>query len=335
MAAISPERVVTLANYTNTSAFDTVATSPVATIWPREGGSAAEAQSIADALNRAPHLTAYARGGSPGIPERLHYSASERVAPVVAIADEGWSIRVDGSTPLDAGAFCCGAHGYDNALPSMRPIFLARGPAFRRGIAPPGPFDNVHVQPLLAHILRLDPALLPPVNGSLAEVWALLQDSVPTPPPLAPPTPPTPAPTMPAPTGGGAGGASGADGDDGGGVSGWLVLSVFLTAYGVCMTGYAQRLRAQRGGTGAAAGGPAHACEAAANRCPTALCGGAGATRSMRVASDDSAHAQLSATRGSGGVHRAAPQFVEEDAEICVTQAAVVTRTVQGSVTLL
>ena len=145
---------------------------------------------------------------------------------------------------------------------------------------------------------------------------------------------------MPAPTGGGAGGASGADG--GGGVSGWLVLSVFLAAYGVCMTGYAQRLRAQRGGTGAAAGGPAHACEAAANRCATALCStghggrqGPGATRSMRVASDDSAQAQLSATRGSGGVHRAARQFVEEDAEMCVTQAAVVTRTVQGSVTLL
>ena len=68
----------------------------VATIWPQEGVSAAEAQSIADALNRAPHLIAYARGGRPGIPERLHYSASERVAPVVAIADEGWSITQRG-----------------------------------------------------------------------------------------------------------------------------------------------------------------------------------------------------------------------------------------------
>jgi alkaline phosphatase/predicted AlkP superfamily pyrophosphatase or phosphodiesterase len=169
MAATSEARVVTLGDWVDPARFTTADSNPVASIWPAD---AADAPAIAAALRVAPHLSVFERHE---IPERWHYRNNRRAAPVLAVADEGWSIRRTNAT--SARAFCCGTHGYDNALPSMRPIFLARGPAFRRGIAPPGPFDNVHVQPLLAHVVGLVPELMPPVNGSLGAVRALLLDS--------------------------------------------------------------------------------------------------------------------------------------------------------------
>jgi hypothetical protein len=83
----------------------------VAGIWPNEAGPAAAAQ-LAEALRAAAgaaggHLTVYERHE---IPARLHFTDSERVAPVVAIAEEGWSIRVDGGT--NVSRFSGGAHGY-------------------------------------------------------------------------------------------------------------------------------------------------------------------------------------------------------------------------------
>jgi len=47
-----------------------------------------------------------------------------------------------------------GKHGFDNHLPDMRASFLAWGPAFKTGLIIEG-FENVHVYPLIAHILGL------------------------------------------------------------------------------------------------------------------------------------------------------------------------------------
>lgn len=47
-----------------------------------------------------------------------------------------------------------GKHGFDNHFPDMRASFLAWGPAFKAGTTIDG-FDNVHVYPLIAHILGL------------------------------------------------------------------------------------------------------------------------------------------------------------------------------------
>jgi predicted AlkP superfamily pyrophosphatase or phosphodiesterase len=50
-----------------------------------------------------------------------------------------------------------GSHGYDNALPSMRAVFIARGPSFKQGQTIEG-FDNVDVYPLLARLLGVPAA---------------------------------------------------------------------------------------------------------------------------------------------------------------------------------
>ncbi|MGI8561225.1 MAG: alkaline phosphatase family protein, partial [Luteimonas sp.] len=57
-----------------------------------------------------------------------------------------------------------GSHGYDPQSPSMRALFVAHGPSFRRGVRI-APFDNVDVYPLLAHLVGVPPA---PNDGDAA-----------------------------------------------------------------------------------------------------------------------------------------------------------------------
>jgi predicted AlkP superfamily pyrophosphatase or phosphodiesterase len=45
-----------------------------------------------------------------------------------------------------------GSHGYPGDVPEMAALFVAHGPAFRRGVVIPD-FDNVNVYPLLAALL--------------------------------------------------------------------------------------------------------------------------------------------------------------------------------------
>jgi hypothetical protein len=55
----------------------------------------------------------------------------------------------------------------------MRAIFLARGPSFRGGAVVPG-FENVHLYPLLAALLGVEPA---PVDGRLDSLPQLLAEA--------------------------------------------------------------------------------------------------------------------------------------------------------------
>ena len=64
-----------------------------------------------------------------------------------------------------------GSHGYDNTLPSMRAVFVAAGPSFRRGATLPA-FDNVDVYPLLATLLGLAPARNDGTAATFAPVLA-------------------------------------------------------------------------------------------------------------------------------------------------------------------
>ena len=48
-----------------------------------------------------------------------------------------------------------GKHGFDNHMTEMRASFMAWGPAFKNGINIDG-FENVHIYPLVAHLLGLN-----------------------------------------------------------------------------------------------------------------------------------------------------------------------------------
>ena len=69
------------------------------------------------------------------------------------------------------GDIARGEHGYDNALPSMRALFIASGPAFRRGVQA-AEFNNVDVYSLLAHLLGIPAA---PNDGDVRTMRQLLK----------------------------------------------------------------------------------------------------------------------------------------------------------------
>lgn len=48
-----------------------------------------------------------------------------------------------------------GKHGFDNHMVDMRASFMAWGPAFKKGMTIDG-FENIHIYPIIAHILGLD-----------------------------------------------------------------------------------------------------------------------------------------------------------------------------------
>lgn len=49
-----------------------------------------------------------------------------------------------------------GEHGFDNEDMDMKAFFRAAGPAFRKGLKV-GPFETVHIYPLMCHILGIRP----------------------------------------------------------------------------------------------------------------------------------------------------------------------------------
>lgn len=110
-------------------------------------------------LKGIPHLNTYLK---EDIPEEFHYKNNRRVMPIFIVADNHWMISQN-STELKGHG---GNHGYSNKLSDMHPIFLAHGPAFKENYVAE-PFDNVHVYPLMCHLLGINPA---PNNGSLKAV---------------------------------------------------------------------------------------------------------------------------------------------------------------------
>jgi predicted AlkP superfamily pyrophosphatase or phosphodiesterase len=152
IAQTSPDRLVYLDDYVSMDSIQVIDWTPVAMIQPRAG-------KLAYALRRLrgahPSLKVYAKAD---VPARLHFS-SGRVTPIVAIADEGWTITTRRRASDDAakGVFSYGAHGYDNALPSMGGTLIAAGPHVRPGTVSPA-LGNVHVYPLLAALLGVTPA---------------------------------------------------------------------------------------------------------------------------------------------------------------------------------
>jgi predicted AlkP superfamily pyrophosphatase or phosphodiesterase len=167
MADTSPDRVITIDDYLDLSSIRVSDWSPVAALWPAEG----EHDAVLRVLQGAGRpWTVYRR---EEIPERFHFRAHRRIAPIIAIADDGWAIaqraRLESRPERYAGA----THGYDHELPSMRALFVATGPAVRPGVDVP-PFENVHLYELFCAMLGIEPA---ENDGELAEVAGILRQS--------------------------------------------------------------------------------------------------------------------------------------------------------------
>lgn len=165
MAATSPDRVIFVDDYVDLDRANVVDWSPVLALRPPEE----DLDEVYEALAGAhPHLRVFRKRE---LPERLHYRSHRRIAPIIGIADEGWSISNRRYYARNRDRFKGGTHGYDNALPSMAGVLVAAGPAFERGIVTP-PIHSVHLYSLMCHVLGLQPA---PNEGSLDSVRLLLR----------------------------------------------------------------------------------------------------------------------------------------------------------------
>jgi predicted AlkP superfamily pyrophosphatase or phosphodiesterase len=149
MAATSRDRVIALSDYLDPAAVNVIDLNPNLAIAP----AAMRADEIYRRLAGAhPHLRVYRKAETP---EAWRFRTNVRVPAVVGVADEGWSIL---RQPLRPEArFGLGQHGYDPEVRAMHALFVASGPAFRRG-AVVAPFESVDVYDVLARVLGVTPA---------------------------------------------------------------------------------------------------------------------------------------------------------------------------------
>ncbi|XP_074519941.1 bis(5'-adenosyl)-triphosphatase enpp4-like [Halichoeres trimaculatus] len=158
MTQCSDERLIKLDECLRPDSYTAVYFAPVTAIIPHE-----DPKSIVEQLNKChPHLKAFLK---KDVPERLHYRNNKRIQPVIAVADEGWSIVKTGNKSKYMGD-----HGYDNALPSMHPFLAATGPSFRQGFQISN-MNSLDVYPLMCHLLSMPPL---PNNGTLIRARYLL-----------------------------------------------------------------------------------------------------------------------------------------------------------------
>ena len=90
------------------------------------------------------------------LPARWQFGSHRRVPAIICQMHEGWDANRREVLAHRAPGVR-GSHGYDNTLPSMRAVFIARGPAFARGKVI-DPIDNVDVYPLMTRLLGLPAA---------------------------------------------------------------------------------------------------------------------------------------------------------------------------------
>ncbi len=105
------------------------------------------------------------------VPARLGYGSHPRVPQLLCLADVGWRITSRDGMAKHKESPHLGEHGYDNADPLMRALFIASGPSFEQGLRVPE-FPNVDVYPLMTHLLGI-PAV--PGDGDYDAVKQMLK----------------------------------------------------------------------------------------------------------------------------------------------------------------
>ena len=156
MASVPREHTVLLDRLFPVDAVRVVALGPVAELDPRSATAADQAAFAGiEARLIAPqqHMQCWDK---THIPARLHYGSNPRVPQLVCMAEVGWRIETQEQIARRGKPASIGDHGYDNAAPSMRALFIAEGPSFRSGLVVPE-FPNVDVYPLMLHLLGLPP----------------------------------------------------------------------------------------------------------------------------------------------------------------------------------
>ena len=149
MTRLSADRVVFLDDYIDLETVDVTEWTGMLSLTPRDGDVEAVYRRL---KGRHPKLAIYKR---QDVPAHLHYRDHPRIPAIVGVLAEGWAVTSHqriAEKKLDAAS-----HGYDPSNRSMQGLFVAAGPALRRGVVV-APFENIHLYDLLCAILKLTPA---------------------------------------------------------------------------------------------------------------------------------------------------------------------------------
>jgi len=161
MAPLAPERQVFMDDVLPKTAYRSLTGGAFMTIYPAQGHEPVVERAL---LARHAHFECWKKAD---IPARFHYGKNARVAPYLCLPETGWRLTTRDYKPSKPEL---GAHGFDPYSPEMAAVFVANGPAFRRGVVLPA-FDNVSVYPLLARLVGVKPA---PNDGKIRDVEAAL-----------------------------------------------------------------------------------------------------------------------------------------------------------------
>ena len=162
MSQLSRDSIIFIDDYISMDDAVFINTSPVTDIYPNAG----KEDEIYDALKDAhPKYGVYKKGE---IPIELHYNDHRRIAPIVGIAEDGWSVTTHQIFDNNPNAFTGGTHGYHPKYESMWGILLARGPSFKNGVEV-APFESIDLYELMCEILDIG-------NHTRRKRWAERQE---------------------------------------------------------------------------------------------------------------------------------------------------------------
>lgn len=164
MAEVSREKVVVLDDFIDPELLQVIEYSPVVMANVRDGKLDEVYTSLKE---NEEHYRVYKKEDIPG---RYHLKNHHRVPELLLVADLGYTIAARDYLEARPDYPSGGTHGFDNRKRKMHSIFVAHGPDFKNGYVM-NPFQNVHLYPLMAHLLNIEPA---PSDGSLDSVSVML-----------------------------------------------------------------------------------------------------------------------------------------------------------------
>ena len=131
------------------AAYDVIDDGPITTILPKD---MVNNDVLFNKLNGShQHMKVYKK---EHLPERFHFNNVNRTMPLILVADKGWRIlprRINDPNDKRKAAI-----GYSADITDTQTLFIAHGPAFRKGVRL-GKIDSVDVYEILCSALRLEP----------------------------------------------------------------------------------------------------------------------------------------------------------------------------------
>ncbi len=165
MAEVTREKVVVLDDFIDPDDLQIIEYGPAMMANVKEG----KMEEVYSALKeKEDHYRVYKK---EEIPERYHLKNHHRVPELLMVADLGYTITTRDYLEERPDYPSGGTHGFDNHEREMQSIFIANGPDFKEGYQM-NHFQNIHLYPLMAHLLNVEPA---PVDGSLDSVSVMLK----------------------------------------------------------------------------------------------------------------------------------------------------------------